>query len=102
MRFDLPDRIFAASAGFYPALAMEGLELRILLPQPPASIAGVTTLSQPRDSSDLALPSPGFLNSWKPRVATPNRVFVLEKKRSLTSLLRTNQVMATFIYVYVF
>lgn len=81
MRFDLPDRIFAASAGFYPALAMEGLELRILLPQPPASIAGITTLSQPRDSSDLALPSPGFLNSWKPRVATPNRGFCFREKK---------------------
>lgn len=102
MRFDLPDRIFAASAGFYPALAMEGLELRILLPQPPASIAGITTLSQPCDPSDLALPSPGFLNSWKPRMATPNRGFCFREKRSLTSLLRTDQVMATFIYVCVF
>lgn len=60
---------------------MEGLELRILLPQPPAGIAGSTTLSQPWDPSDLALPSPSFLNSWKLRVATPNRGFCFREKK---------------------
>ena len=49
----LQPRLFLASS-----VSKEDLEFQTLLPQPPA---GITTLSQPLDPSDLALPFFCFL-----------------------------------------